>query len=108
MLSTDPWKRHRILTRVGIFGLVLYLLPTLAIVWLDQIDMRSAGMYLLVLGWTLFVVVMLILWHEVRCPRCGKRYYAKSVELHQMTGECLHCGLPKYADVNTPANPSRK
>ena len=62
---------------------------------------RSELMHLLFLGWAIFVIAMLTMYHEVRCPRCGKRFHAKGVELWQIATECLHRGLPKYADVNT-------
>jgi ribosomal protein L37E len=97
----DPWKRHRTLKRVSFLGVVFYLFPTIALAWLEQIDMRSPTMYVLGFGWVIFGLVMLTLWHEVRCPRCGQRFYAKGMEFWQMARECLHCGLPKYADVST-------
>jgi hypothetical protein len=96
----DPWKLHRVLIRVGRLGLFLYLFPAIVIVVLARIDMRSRAVHLVALGWVIFVVVMLIMFHEAKCPRCGKRFYAKGAHFWQMATECLHCGLPKYADVN--------
>ena len=97
----DPWKRHRILKRVSLLALFFFLFPTIALAWIGQIDMRSSGMHLLVLGWVIFAIIMAAMFHEVRCPRCGKRFYANGTDFWQMATECLHCGLPKYADVNT-------
>ena len=101
----DPWRGHRLLKRVSILA-ILFLLLTFAVVLFGQIDMRSRGIHLLVFGWMIFGLVMLTLTHEIRCPRCGQRFYAKGAEFWQMTTECLHCGQPKYADVGTPAKPS--
>ena len=101
----DPWKRHRMLKRVSILA-VLVLFLTFALALFGQIDLRSRGFHLLVFGWMIFALVMLTLTHEVRCPRCGQRFYAKGAEFWQMTTECLHCGQLKYADVGTPANRS--
>jgi hypothetical protein len=97
----DPWKRHRTLKRVSLLGVFLYLFPVIAFALLGQIDMRSPTMYALGFGWMIFGLAMLTLWHEVRCPRCGQRFYAKGMEFWQTARVCLHCGLPKYADVST-------
>ena len=102
----DPWKRYRILKRAGLLGVFLYLFPTITLAWLGQIDMRSRTKYALIFAWMIFGVVMLTLWHEVKCPRCGQRFYAKGMEFWQMTRECLHCGLPKYGDVSAAPNHS--
>jgi ribosomal protein L37E len=101
----DPWKRHRIVNRVGILGAYLYLLLTIAVAWLGIIDTRSTSMHLVILGWMIFVVVMLVMLREIRCPRCGQRFYTKGFDFRQMAKYCLHCGLPKYADVNTAQKP---
>jgi hypothetical protein len=102
--SDDPWRRHRLLKRVGIFA-ILFLYLAIAVVLFRQIDMRSRGVYLLGFGWMIFCLVMLILTHEARCPRCGQRFYAKGVDFWQMTTKCLHCGQSKYADVGTLGKP---
>src|SRR5271156_131075 len=96
--SADPWSRHRILKRVGRVS-ILFLLLTFAFVLFGQIDMRSRGFHALVYVWMLFVLFMLTLTHEAKCPRCGKRFYAKGAEFSQLTTRCLHCGQEKYADL---------
>jgi|GEM_PF-2941396 hypothetical protein len=101
----DPWRRCRLLKRVNILAIVFIFL-TFAVVLFGQIDMRSRGVHLVVFGWMIFGLVMLTLTHEIRCPRCSQRFYAKGAEFWQITTECLHCGLAKYADVGTPANRS--
>ena len=95
----DPWKRYRFLKRVGLVS-VLFLFLVFAAAVSGQVDMRSHGFRVVVLGWMLFGIVMLILTHEVRCPCCGKRFYAKGAEFWQLTKTCLHCGQLKYADVS--------
>jgi hypothetical protein len=101
----DPWRSYRMLKRVGVVA-ILFLFLTFALILVGQIDMRSRMFHLLGFGWMIFVLIMLILTHEVRCPRCGQRFYAKEADFFQMTTECLHCGQPKGADVGTPLRPS--
>jgi len=101
----DPWRRYRVLKRVSLAA-ILFLFLTFALVSFGQVDMRSRWFHLLVFGWMILVLVMLTLTHEVRCPRCGQRFYAKGADFWQMTTKCLHCGQSKYADVGQPAKPS--
>jgi hypothetical protein len=101
----DPWRLHRLLKRVSILS-ILFLFLAFAVVLFGQIDMSSRGVSLLGFGWMIFGLVMLILTHEVRCPRCGQRFYAKGADFWQMTTKCLHCGQSKYADVGAPAKSS--
>jgi hypothetical protein len=97
----DPWRHHRALKKIGV-GSVLFLFSTFAFITFGQIDMRSCGFHALVFGWIIFVLVMLTLTHEVKCLRCGQRFYAKGTDFSQMSKKCLHCGQHKYADVATP------
>jgi len=99
--SADPWRQHRVLKKVGV-GSVLFLFSTSALVAFGQIDMRSRGFHALVFGWIIFGLVMLTLTHEVRCPRCGQRFYSKGMDFWQMSKECLHCGQRKFSDVAKP------
>ena len=101
----DPWRHHRMLMRASIPG-VLFLASMCVLVAIGYIDLHSRGVRLLVFGWIIFVLVMVTLTHEVKCPRCGQRFYAKGAVFWQMTTECLHCGQPKYADVVTPPKSS--
>jgi DNA-directed RNA polymerase subunit RPC12/RpoP len=89
----DPWRRFRVLRRVGIVS-VIFFFSSFAFVGLGRLDGR-----LVAYGWMLFVLVMLTVTHEARCPRCGQRFYAKGFEFWQMTSKCLHCGQRKYAEL---------
>jgi len=62
--------------------------------------MESRGVLFLIFGWMGLVIVMVIITHELKCPRCGKRFYVKGLSFWQMATKCIHCGTPKYADVN--------
>jgi hypothetical protein len=95
------------LKRVSLVS-VLFLFLVFAAAVSGQVDMRSHGFRVLVFGWMLFGIVMLTLTHEVRCPRCGQRFYAKGAEFWQMTKTCLHCGQLKYADVNAATKPGNE
>jgi DNA-directed RNA polymerase subunit RPC12/RpoP len=96
----DPWAFFRILKRATIIGISLFFLIA-ALFITRAIDRGSVIIKMLVWGWAIFVVVMITLTHEVRCPRCGKRFYAKGGDFSQMTFECLHCGQEKYGDLKT-------
>jgi len=93
------------LKRVGIFA-ILSLFLIFALILVGQIDMRSRMFHLLGFGWLIFVLIMLILTHEVSCPRCGQRFYARGADFFQITTECLHCGQPKGAVVGMTSKPS--
>jgi DNA-directed RNA polymerase subunit RPC12/RpoP len=94
--QADPWKHHRVLKRIGRVT-AIFISMTVAFVALGLIDMRSRGFQMLMYCWMLFVLVMLTVTHEARCPRCGQRFYVKGLEFWQMTTRCLHCGQRKYA-----------
>ena len=98
---TDPWSAHRWVKRVGVAS-VVFLFLMIALHVYGLIDMRSRGL-LFPFFWMIFVVIMMTVTHELKCPRCGQRFYAKGAEFSQTTGRCLHCGQEKYADV-TPAH----
>jgi hypothetical protein len=98
---TDPWRRHRFLKRVRV-GSLLFVFLTSAFVLFGQIDVGSRDFNVLVGGWMLFVLVMMAVAHETRCPRCGQRFYSKGMDFWQMSEDCLHCGQHKYVDVATP------
>ena len=80
-----------------IFGLLL----------LAGISLRSHAVYLVGSGWVIFGLVMITLTHEIRCPRCGERFYVKETVFWQMAAKCLHCGQKKYADVGAPMKLNR-
>lgn len=105
--DADPWRRHHLLKRVSLVSLLLMFLVGAAVVS-GQVDMRSHGFRVFVFGWMLFAILMLILTHEVRCPRCGQRFYAKGADFWQMTKTSLHCGQRKYAAVSTPPKPENE
>jgi len=106
----DPWHRFRILKRATVIGVSVFLLTSIPLV-LERVQMRTRAVYLVAVylatgAWMIFGLVMITLTHEVRCPRCGQRYYAKGAVFWQMATKCLHCGQQKYGDVGTAAKPT--
>jgi hypothetical protein len=101
---TDPWKHHRILKRIGVTSALLMFL-TFASVALGIVNENPRGSRIFIYCWMLLVLVMLILTHEARCPRCGRRFYARGLDFRQMTKKCLHCGQKKYAELAATPNP---
>jgi DNA-directed RNA polymerase subunit RPC12/RpoP len=101
----DPWHRFRALKRATIFGVSLFFLMSAPLV-LERVAMRTRPVYLLAVylelaGWAIFVLVMITLTHEIRCPRCGQRFYVKGTVFWQVATKCLRCGQKKYGDVGT-------
>ena len=107
--QVDPWHRFRTLKRATVIGISVFFLTSIPLV-LGRVELRPrAGyppaVYTVTFGWMIFGLVMIILTHEVRCPRCGKRFYVKKGVFWQMATKCLHCGQQKYGDVASPAKP---
>jgi DNA-directed RNA polymerase subunit RPC12/RpoP len=107
--QVDPWHRFRTLKRVGLIGVSVFFLISAPLV-LERAQMQHSRSYLVavyleVVGWMIFVLVMIILTHEARCPRCGQRFYNKGTVFWQMATKCLHCGQKKYGDVAAPEKP---
>ncbi len=107
MTKSDPWKQFRVLKWAGPLGLLFYLFPTIALVAFGRVGMDSRGMHFLIFGWIAFVLVMLTIIHEMKCPQCGERFYARGLDFWQMTAKCLHCGVPKYAEVKADCTKTR-
>jgi len=36
--------------------------------------------------------------HHFRCPRCGNLFFVKAPFRDSLARQCLHCGLPKWAN----------
>lgn len=103
----DPWHRFRALKRVSLIGVSVFVLISLPLV-LERVAMQHSPSYLVAVyleaaGWAIFVLVRITLTHEVRCPRCGQRFYVKRTVFWQIATKCLHCGQKKYGDLDTAA-----
>jgi hypothetical protein len=101
---TDPWKHHRILKRISVTSALLIFLIFAPVV-LGIVNVNSRGLNMAGYCWMFFVLVMLTMTHEARCPRCGRRFYARGLDFRQMTAECLHCGQKKYAELAATPKP---
>lgn len=91
--QVDPWHRFRTLKRATVIGISVFFLTSIPIV-LGRVEMRPRAVYLpavytVTFGWMIFVLVMIILTHEIRCPRCGQRFYVKKEVFWQMATKCL-------------------
>lgn len=51
--------------------------------------------------WMGFYAVAVIRFQTFKCPRCGLWFFAKSWCHNMFAQKCLHCGLPKFADLIT-------
>jgi len=47
--------------------------------------------------WMVFFAFSGIRFQLFRCPRCGKRFFLKSLYRNPLANRCLHCALPKYS-----------
>ena len=92
------------MNRVSVIGSVSYFCLSGGLVGLGVVAGRLVMTWLIAI-WFIFVITMLILYHEFRCPRCKKRFFADRFDFQQMTRECVHCGLPKYGNANPAIAP---
>jgi len=90
------YKRRRdffLFVFVG-YGVIVGAISYLTQGWIHNHELTN------VLGFTWFLFTIIAVgrvqvWH---CPRCGERFFMKSVWHNIFAGSCLHCGLEKYAD----------
>jgi hypothetical protein len=54
--------------------------------------------YVLASCWLAFFAVSAVWFQLFKCPRCGKRYFFRSLYRNPLSSRCLHCGLQKYSN----------
>jgi hypothetical protein len=53
---------------------------------------------LLALGWIALIALCNERWRRFPCPRCGEPFSSKWGYRGRNVPQCVHCGLPKYAE----------
>jgi hypothetical protein len=91
------WRRYRQVQRLT-FGLLLGWLPYGALVLTLTGRFGSDALtFGLIAPWALALMISMVCAGNLRCPRCGKRFFRKRRAGSRWTSECLHCRLPKWA-----------
>jgi hypothetical protein len=92
------WQQFRVasarhwLIFLGYLPAVLFFGWLLSFVFSDTLAHGIAA-----LGWMVLWAVAGRGYLQFRCPRCGKKFFARDHFSTNLTGRCLNCGLPKYA-----------
>jgi hypothetical protein len=104
MTFAEQWQQYRRL-RATVLVLAIGLLPWSFAMGLVAARLRppmqSAVILVGVGGWLVavwFTGMRLSFW---RCPRCGKPFGRRpfgGTKSNKFLRECVHCGLPKYAE----------
>jgi len=81
MLGTDPWHHYRKLKRASIVGVSVFLVTDALVATFAQMHMRSPALLIPFGGWMIFGLVITILSHQIRCPRCGPNFTSKEVSI---------------------------
>ncbi|GAB3375694.1 hypothetical protein GCM10027431_29610 [Lysobacter rhizosphaerae] len=94
---SDQWADYR--RRVRWFFCVLGAIPPVVGLFLVAPDapLARAAIFLLAAVWVVAFFVVSLRLQFFPCPACGKPFAYRYVNnLPLFTGECIHCGLPKW------------
>jgi hypothetical protein len=77
-----------------VYGVMVGVISYLTQGWIHNHELTNV----LGFSWFLLMIITVGRLQVWRCPRCGERFFMKSVWHNLFTSRCLHCGLEKYAD----------
>jgi hypothetical protein len=94
------WEKCRSLTNQFVFALIVQLLIIAASIYFTvAIRNNSVPVVALQVGWLAIFVAAAIRLHNLRCPRCGEKFFVSPGYYHNVFARrCLNCGLPKYSN----------
>jgi hypothetical protein len=96
------WREYRKRRNTFFIILATYFPGVLLFALLLQRLLRSdTATSIVAFAWILAFGVAAVRVSTWPCPRCGKCFHAKWPAGNPLTGRCLHCGLPKWADRDT-------
>ena len=102
-MAEDPgyvgvWRRYRTLARLRWVAWLGYLPFGAAVGELSQrLGVRSDAPLLFIVPWFLFLAVTTWGALNLRCPRCGGRFFYTWSNSNPFSSRCRHCNLPKWA-----------
>jgi len=105
---SQQWRAYRKLRNLALSVSISMLLLVMGSSFLGPFDSRRLGLILAlsVVGAGVFsaVIVTGLRVEAWRCPRCGRSFVSKwwSKLVVFFATECANCGLPKYANDDSP------
>ena len=96
---TEPWREYRKRRNLLLFAFLAYM-PIVGLFGFLTIRAfkTTTPAFVAAFTWMAFYAVAGIRFQCFKCPRCGKRFFAKWWYHNMFARRCVHCGLPKYAD----------
>jgi hypothetical protein len=106
--SADPWQEYRKRRNLALFAFLGYM-PVAFVFALVTIRLfhTTTPAFIAASSWMMFHVVASMRFTSVRCPRCHKWFFRKWWYHNGFARRCVHCGLPKYAPLNSEQTDAR-
>ena len=93
-VATDPWSAYRARIKAVRWVLVAGVAAAVGAVYLWS--MISVAV---LIAWLLLLAIFATRAEMSPCPRCGKAFFRAGAFHNLFAKRCLHCQLPKWADV---------
>ena len=94
----QQWQEYRKRRNLLAFAFIGYVPIVGALGYLGMRFLHTdMPFYVLASSWMAFFAFSGIWFQLFRCPRCGKRFFLKSLYRNPLATRCLHCALPKYS-----------
>ena len=99
---TEAWREYRKRRNLVLFAFLGYM-PIVGLFGFltIQVFKTTTPAYVAAFSWMAFYAVAGIRFQAFKCPRCDRWFFAKWWYRNTFAQQCVHCGLPKYADPNS-------
>jgi hypothetical protein len=95
------WNDYRKRRRLFLIVAITFLPgASLIVVFLDKIFGSGFQSEVVLTLWLIAFFITGIRFSYWKCPRCNRNYFIKHFMANQFAQNCLHCGLPKWADTD--------
>lgn len=99
------FRRRRLAVWISSAGAVALIVS--AVVYVKLTGRRADGIAMVMLPWWLAHGVVGFRYSLWKCPRCSRSFHMKFPRGNARAKECMHCGLPKWADGPGPTRRRR-
>jgi hypothetical protein len=99
--SADPWQEYRKRRNLALFAFLGYT-PVVFVIAMVTIRLfhTTIPAFVAAFSWMAFYAFTGVRFQTFRCPRCHKWFFIRWwPPPSPLARRCVHCGLPKYADV---------